>query len=86
MTRHVTQDDFDRYVTTDEGLNYLKSEMFERKCNELFARLDAGEEYPAEWVAEFLDLPWPVFRHLFGHYLAMVHMLAGAEPISRSVH
>lgn len=83
--RPTTQDHFMRYIATDEGATYVTSDLFAERCEQLFARLNAGEEMRAQDAAMLVGLPWEVFRHLYAHWLALSHMLMNA-PISRIIN
>jgi len=79
---------FEAYATDPGNMAYLASPEFEARSNMLFERIAAGEMIPAGAAADALGLPWPVFRYLFGSFLASQATLArlGAEAARATKH
>ena len=60
-----TQGEFDRYVQSAEGKAWIASPEFERRCIELFDRLDAGEQITGDAAADLVGLPVGVLEHVW---------------------
>lgn len=72
-----TQPEWEAYVAAPAGRGYLESDAFAQRWARLEERVAAGEEIAAADAAEMVGLPWPIFRHIYGHYMAMLVMMQG---------
>ena len=61
-----------------EIVSWTESKEFHDRCCELFDRFDRGELMAAQAAADFIGLPFQLFRECFAGWAALEHFKAGA--------